>query len=297
MSDNYQNKEYIEGEYEVLEERDLDEQYRPPPKYVLHIDKRPPYVTYIIQGLNIAAFLLMNLTGLLFGWNQSEQLFFFGAKVNLLIAYGQYWRLLSAMFLHIGIAHIFFNSYAIYIYGPIVESLYGKAKFIIVYLFSGLMGSLLSYMFSPNPSAGASGAIFGLMGSLLYFRQRKKDIFRRIFGPGLFIIIAVNLFFGLTSTGIDNWGHIGGLIGGYLLGNAVGLHREKVLEPKKLLIWALILLIFFFGIRFGQEKYTLDFQQILPRTRDTIYFNQGKIQTAHLSLYPDNLYSYNSSYS
>ena len=194
------------------------------------------------------------------------------------------------MFLHIGLAHIFFNSYAIYIYGPIVESLYGKVRFIIVYLFSGLMGSLLSYVFSPNPSAGASGAIFGLMGSLLYFRQRKKDIFRRIFGPGLFIIIGVNLFFGLTSTGIDNWGHIGGLIGGYLLGNAVGLHKEKVLEPKKLLIWALILLIFFFGMRYGQEKYTMDFQQILPRSRDTINIDQLTFQSAYSNLCPDNVW-------
>lgn len=290
MSDHYK-KEYIEGEYEVLEERDLDEnQFNTPPRHVLHVDKRPPYVTYVILGLNIAAFILMNLAGLLFGWSQGEQLLFFGAKVNILIAYGQYWRLFSAMFLHIGLAHIFFNSYAIYIYGPIVESLYGKVRFIIVYLFSGLMGSLLSYVFSPNPSAGASGAIFGLMGSLLYFRQRKKDIFRRIFGPGLFIIIGVNLFFGLTSTGIDNWGHIGGLIGGYLLGNAVGLHKEKVLEPKKLLIWALILLIFFFGMRYGQEKYTMDFQQILPRSRDTINIDQLTFQSAYSNLCPDNVW-------
>jgi rhomboid protease GluP len=208
--------------------------------------------------LNIAAFLLMSLFGLFFGLNQSEQLFLFGAKWNILIAYGQYWRLLTAMFLHVGIIHLFFNSYALYIYGPIVESLFGKAKFIVIYLASGLMGSLFSYIFSPNPSAGASGAIFGLMGSLLYFRQRKKDIFRRVFGPRLFMIIVINLFYGLTNTGIDNWGHIGGLIGGYLVGSAVGLIREKMYKPKKLLIWALIILTFVFGLRYGKEKYLPD---------------------------------------
>ena len=69
MSDHYK-KEYIEGEYEVLEERDLDEnQFNTPPRQVLHVDKRPPYVTYVILGLNIAAFILMNLAGLLFGWS------------------------------------------------------------------------------------------------------------------------------------------------------------------------------------------------------------------------------------
>jgi len=291
MSDHWRNKEYFEGDKEVLEERYMiEEQYKPPPKYILYVDKGIPYVTYIILGINIAAFLLMNLTGLLFGWQQSEQLFFFGAKVNLLIAYGQYWRLLTAVFLHIGIAHLFFNSYAIYIYGPIVERLYGKVKFIIVYLGSGLMGSLFSYMFSSNSSAGASGAIFGLMGSLLYFRQQRKEIFQKVFGPRLFIIIAINLFIGLTSNGIDNWGHIGGLIGGYLLGNAVGLYREKVFEPKKLLIWAFILLLFFFGIKYGQGKYTLDFYQAIPKSTDVVILNQKPIHFTHLSLYIDMLF-------
>lgn len=283
MSDYWRKKEYIEGEYEVLEERDLnEEQYRPPPRQVLQVDNRPPYVTYALLGLNLAAFLLMSLFGLFFGLNQSEQLLLFGAKWNILIAYGQYWRLLTAMFLHVGITHLFFNSYALYIYGPIVESLFGKAKFIIVYLISGLMGSLLSYMFSPNPAAGASGAIFGLMGSLLYFRQRKKDIFRRVFGPRLFMIIGINLFFGFANAGIDNWGHIGGLIGGYLVGNALGLNREKMLEPRKLLIWALVLLVFIFGLRYGQGKYTLDTQPILPNRGDTVQTNPKAIGTCRI---------------
>ena len=290
MSDNWNSKDYIEGEYEVLEERDLgDNSYKSPPKRVLYVDRRPPYVTYTILVLNIAVFFIMNITGFLFNWNQNQQLVFFGAKVNILIAYGQYWRLLSAMFLHIGIAHLFFNSYAIYVYGPMVESLFGKVRFIIVYLGSGLIGSLLSYIFSPSASAGASGAIFGLMGSLLYFRKRNKDIFHRIFGPSLFMIIAVNLFFGFTSNGIDNWGHIGGLIGGYLIANAVGLHGEKLLDPKKLLLWIVIILLFFIGIKYGEAKYTVEFQPAIPRSRDVIYidtlkFNiiegQGKVYAA-----------------
>ena len=272
MTDYRRRNEYIEGEYEVLEERDWYEEpaQRPPPKSGFGVDTRPPFVTYVFLGLNIAAFLLMSIVGFLFRLNLSQQLWLFGAKVNELIAYGQRWRLLTAVFLHVGLAHLFFNSYALFIYGPIVESLFGKVKFALVYLVSGLTGSLLSYLLSPNPAAGASGAIFGLMGSLLYFRQRRREIFRRIFGPRLFIIIAFNLLYGLSSSGIDNWGHIGGLIGGCLVGYAVGLYRERVMEPGKLLVWVLIILMFVLGMQYGEKKYTIEFRPYLPGRRDSI---------------------------
>ena len=259
MSDNWDKKDIIEGEYQVLEERDAAEgyqehQYHKNDNY-LEMDSRPPYVTYVLLGLIIAAYLIMSISGLIYSLDINQQLLIFGAKVNILVAYGQYWRLLTAMFLHIGIVHLLFNSYALYIYGPIVERLFGKTKFLLVYLLSGLMGSLLSYVFSPNPAAGASGAIFGLLGSLLYFRQRRKDIFKRVFGTGLMMIIGINLFYGFVQPGIDNWGHIGGLMGGFLIGNAVGLYKEKKTGIKMLLIWVLIALIFALGLWFGQLKY------------------------------------------
>jgi len=215
----------------------------------------------------------MNIVGFLFRLNQSELLLYFGAKHNLLIAYGQYWRLFTAMFLHIGILHLFFNSYALYIYGPVVERLFGKFKFTVIYVLSGLTGGLFSYMFSLNPSAGASGAIFGLMGSLLYFRQRKLDIFRRIFGTRLLMIIFINLFYGLVQPGIDNWGHIGGLIGGYLVGNAVGLYKESRFNLRKSIAWILITLIFLFGLTYGKEKYTFKVWPPMPVPR-----NRGTLQ-------------------
>ncbi|HHY82453.1 MAG TPA: rhomboid family intramembrane serine protease [Clostridiales bacterium] len=291
MSDNWQNdhgKEYIEGEYEVIEERDLHDNYGRHysyrPEHAVSIDTRPPYVTYAILGINIIVYLLMNLFGLLFFLNQSQQLLIFGAKENTLIAYGQYWRLFTAMFLHIGIFHLFFNSYALYVYGPVVERLFGKVKFAAVYIISGLTGSLLSYMFSPNPAAGASGAIFGLMGALLYFRQRKRDIFYRIFGTQLIMIIAFNLFFGFVNAGIDNWGHIGGLIGGFLVGNAVGLYKEPVLEGRKILIWLLIVLIFALGLWYGHEKYVYKVKPYIPRSRDVI---EADILESGFALKPD----------
>lgn len=238
----------IEGEYKVLEER--VEAYRPPPG-MLQTDPAQPLVTYGLLALNVAMWLLMTLVGYLLRLNVNQQLLLFGAKVNQLIAQGQYWRLFTPMFLHIGLMHLLFNSYALYLYGPVVEKLFGKGKFILVYLISGLMGTMFSYVLSPNPAAGASGAIFGLMGALLYFRQRQKALFQRIFGPGLLMIIGINLFYGFVVPGIDNWGHIGGLVGGFLVGLGVGLYKDHSIGAKRILVLGLIAILFGAGIWYG----------------------------------------------
>lgn len=242
-------QDFIEGEYEIIEERYVDND-----SYI-YSDPKPPHITYAILGINIAVWLIMSLVGLLFGWNINARLLYFGAKENSLIVRGQYWRLITAMFLHIDILHLFFNSYALYIYGPAVEKLFGKIKFLLIYLLSGLVGSILSYAFSPNPAAGASGAIFGLMGALLYFRKRKRRLFQRIFGPGLILIIGINLFYGFVQPGIDNWGHIGGLIGGYLVANAVGLYKDGRVRIEKLLAWLLLIAVILSGLWYGNYKY------------------------------------------
>ena len=125
------------------------------------------------------------------------------------------------------------------------------------YTWSGLVGSLLSYLLSPNNAAGASGAIFGLMGSLLYFRKEKRNLFQRVFGPGLLMIIGINLLYGFIQPGIDNWGHIGGLVGGFLMGNGLGLYRERNPNYKKrILCWILIILIFVLGLGWGRMKHS-----------------------------------------
>ncbi|HHW69972.1 MAG TPA: rhomboid family intramembrane serine protease [Clostridiales bacterium] len=249
--DDYGNREtdYIEADYEII---GAEKRFKRPN---FQIDMRPPYVTYSLIAINIVVWLLMTLIGVIFDIDQSLQLLIFGAKVNELIVRGQYWRLFTAMFLHIGIAHLFFNSYALYIYGRVVEPLFGKIKFLMVYIVSGLMGSLFSYMFSPNPAAGASGAIFGLMGSLLYFRRNYRYIYDRAIGPQLIIVMVINLLYGFIQPGIDNWGHIGGLIGGFLSGSALGLYREKDLKGKRVVFWLIIILIFLFGVVYGQKKY------------------------------------------
>ena len=130
-----------------------------------------------------------------------------------------------------------------------------KSNTLLVYLLSGLVGSIFSYALSPNPAAGASGAIFGLMGSLLYFRKRKRRLFYRIFGSGLLFIIGINLFYGFVQPGIDNWGHIGGLIGGYLVANALGLYKDRRVDIDKLLAWLLLIAVILLGLRYGNYKY------------------------------------------
>ena len=244
------DRDYIEGEYEVF---GADKRINRGPEF--QMDRRPNYMTYTILGINVVVWILMGLTGLIFRLNQSSQLLLFGAKVNQLIVKGQYWRLFTAMFLHIGITHLFFNSYALYIYGPVVEQLFGKVKFLLIYIIAGLMGSLLSYMFSLNPSAGASGAIFGLMGSLLYFRKIHRNIFDRAVGSRLIMILAINLLYGFIQPGIDNWGHIGGLLGGFLVANGTGLYRSKQDPSTKIMFWGVIALIFIYGLIHGRHKY------------------------------------------
>ena len=205
---------------------------------------KKPVVTYTMIAINLLVYAIMTAVGYAKGWSQSVQLYWFGAKVNELIDIGQYWRLITCMFLHVGVVHLLCNCYAIYIYGPLVERLFGRTRFIVIYFISGLMGSLLSYLLSPSASAGASGAIFGLIGCMFYFRTKYRDLFRRIFGWNLFVVLGLNLFLGFAQSGIDNFGHIGGFLGGFLAANMVGLFGEKVAVSKRI-AWGLVILFLF----------------------------------------------------
>jgi rhomboid protease GluP len=177
-----------------------------------------PRLTYVLLGINILVWLAMTATG---GSTSTAVLIRFGAKDNSLIANGEVWRLLTSMFLHIGLMHLFFNSYALYIFGIEVERLYGNARFVVIYLLAGLWGSLISFAFGPNLSAGASGAIFGLLGVMLAFFRRHRELFgdsgrRQVIN--LLGIAVFNLVLGFTVPGIDNLAHLGGLVSGAILG-------------------------------------------------------------------------------
>jgi membrane associated rhomboid family serine protease len=185
-------------------------------RFLQTLFNRPVAVTYVLFAINCAIFILMELAG---GTTVESILLEFGAKSNYEINQGEVWRLVTPIFIHIGLLHLFFNSYALWMVGPQVEKLYGGARFLILYVLSGVGGVVASYWYHPDIlSAGASGAIFGLFGVLFAFviRYRKSipEPFRRALGKGVFITIAVNLFIGFQIQFIDNSAHIGGLLAG-----------------------------------------------------------------------------------
>ncbi|NOZ06520.1 MAG: rhomboid family intramembrane serine protease [Chloroflexi bacterium] len=177
-----------------------------------------PRFTYILLAINVAVWLAMTAMG---GSTNTGTLIRFGAKVNDLIVQGQYWRLLTSIFLHAGIAHLGFNMYALYVLGLEVERLYGHKRFLVLYFMAGLFGSVLSFNFGARISVGASGAIFGLAAALMAFFARHREMFGRHGRQQLLniaFIIAINLFIGFSLPGIDNLGHLGGLAAGLVLG-------------------------------------------------------------------------------
>jgi rhomboid protease GluP len=147
------------------------------------------------------------------------------------------------MFLHIGIAHLMFNSYALKMLGKDVEAIYGTSKFLFIYVLAGIFGSLGSFLFSPAVSAGASGAIFGLIGAYMYFGMRRPAIFSARYGLNLVSMLLINIVFGFTIPGIDNFAHLGGFLGGYLASWAIGLRKEKLFLRKQLIPQLLIILL------------------------------------------------------
>lgn len=205
----------------------FEETERRPARSDLRLPMYDVRLTKVILVLNGILFVLLTLfaeNGLLNAIMNGADIFTlvsFGAKENELIRNGQYWRLLTPIFLHIGLMHLLFNEYALAIFGREVESLFGTARFAAIYLLTGLFGSLASFAFSPAVSAGASGAIFGIIGAMVayLFRNRKEFGARgREHLRGLLIMIGLNIFLGVTVPGIDNYGHMGGLFSGLILG-------------------------------------------------------------------------------
>ena len=141
-----------------------------------------------------------------------------GASHGPYLMEGEYWRLVIPMFLHIGVLHLLINGYALFLLGRILEKVYGYGRFTLLYVSAGIASSALSMALSNSISAGASGSIFGIAGGLLMvgfrYPQAVPQGFRRAFGRGILPLIVINLILGFALPMIDNWGHLGGLIGG-----------------------------------------------------------------------------------
>jgi len=200
-------------------------------------------LTMILIGVNLGVFVLEWLAGGMGPMAADHSVLIgFGAKQNALITeQHQYWRLVTCIFLHIGFIHFLFNNYALWIIGREIEQIYGSARFLILYLTTGVLASISSFLFSPNAvSAGASGAIFGLFGVMatFAFKYRKeipaalsRDIRRRVLP-----IIAINLLFGFSARAIvDNAAHLGGLIAGVALAAVIPFKHPE--EKETPFIW------------------------------------------------------------
>ena len=186
-------------------------------------------VTYILICINILIFILTAFLSKNIYNIDSYTLIALGAKVNVLINNGQPWRLITCAFLHGGLAHIAFNMYALKIIGSEVEYVYGKVKYISIYLISALGGSVFSYLFNADSiSVGASGAIFGLLGAMIIFGIRHKNKIGKAYIMNLFKVLLINIFIGVTLSNIDNGAHIGGLVFGCI--SAVAIRDKKYIN-------------------------------------------------------------------
>jgi len=176
---------------------------------------KTPSVTYVLLGLTILVYLLQMFSQSLFGATIDLPVIF-GSKVNSLILQGEVWRLITPVLLHGSLLHIGFNMYALFALGPSLERAYGHWRYLTLYLLGAFAGNTLSFLFSPSTSIGASTAIFALVAAEVVFIYRNRKMFgARAKGMlvNLGVIIVVNLALGLNP-GIDNWGHLGGLLGG-----------------------------------------------------------------------------------
>ena len=181
-----------------------------------------PYVTYTIIGVTVVIYLLQLASQVLLRADIPAALFI---KSNELIRSGQLWRLLTPALLHGSIAHIGFNMYALFSFGSGLERHFGRKRFLLLYVLGAFTGNVMSFLFSPGYSVGASTAIFGLLGAegvfLIQNRKLFAGQFRSAIGNIIFIA-AINLFIIGSLPGIDNWGHIGGLLGGLIFTSFAG---------------------------------------------------------------------------
>ncbi len=236
-----------------------------------------PRFTMILIVIHLILFALMELAG---GSQNPYVLILFGAKFNELIVQGEWWRLVTPMFLHIGFIHLLFNNIALYFIGSVAERIYGSLRFLIIYLCAGVAGVIASFYFSPSLSAGASGAIFGLFGSLLHFGVRYRNLFFRTMGNDVIMIVVLNLAIGLMFPDmIDNFAHIGGLFAGFLASFAVGLPLLAAkFKFQRFVVFVLLLSILVAGVKMGFDKRST----VYPSAHDmseTHFVSRAEVET------------------
>jgi len=229
MSEEYSPEENIQNE-QTTEEKEQQ-------KITFQMLQGRPIVTYVLIGITACVYLAQALTK----WSTGTDIpMSYGAKHNgYIIYYHQYWRLITPVFLHASITHILFNMYALFTLGPSLENYYGHWDFLRFYLITGFAGNVFSFIFAPRViSVGASTALFGLIGAQAMFLYKNRRILKNYKAAlrNIAFVLVVNLLMGLSG-GIDNFGHLGGLLGGLLISWMCGpeiafLYDEKEHKAK-----------------------------------------------------------------
>ncbi|MES1220949.1 MAG: rhomboid family intramembrane serine protease [Bacteroidota bacterium] len=212
---------------------------------VMNLSKSNLYITFGIIGINVLVFLAMVVNGVSFFQPTGLDIIQWGANFSTLTYTGDWWRLITCVFVHIGIVHILFNMYALFMVGVYLEPMLGKIRYITGYLCTGVFASLASLWWhsEPTPSAGASGAIFGIYGiflALLSTSLIPKKI-RNSLLTSIAVFVGYNLLYGLKS-GIDNAAHIGGLLSGLIIGYMYYPSLKNTEQKKMPIVIAVIII-------------------------------------------------------
>jgi len=225
----------------------------------------PTIITYGLIGVTVFFYVMQMLSTAIWGYAiyQMDWLELFGARINSAIRAGDYWRFITPVFLHGSLAHIFFNMYALFSIGSLLERHLGYTRFFALYFLSAFSGNVFSFLFTGESgySVGASTAVFGLIGAVLIFFYQNRQLFgsyARQAISNIVFIIGINLFIGLAPN-IDNWGHVGGLLGGAMFawfasplwavsGIAPDLKLADQREPREIITGASIVLLIFGGL-------------------------------------------------
>lgn len=179
-------------------------------------------VTFILLSIMVFYFIFMTLNG---GTTNTENLIKYGAFFPpAILQYKQYYRFVSSIFIHIGFTHIFFNGYALYVFGPQIEKLMGAKKYLLFFLLTGIGGNMITFLFNfifissfLSVSAGASGSLFGLFGAFLYLIHRHSDMVTPEGRKNILSLLGINLLLTIIVPSISVTAHFGGLLVGYLL--------------------------------------------------------------------------------
>lgn len=210
-----------------------------------------PYVTYLLLGVMVIVFALMSVMG---GTENPMTLVQFGAKYNPLIRAGQYWRLITPMFIHIGFTHILMNGITLYFIGQYVEELFGHWRFAIIFFVSGILGNLGSFAFTAGLSAGASTAILGLFGAFMMLGESfSKNPVIVSMAKTFMLFIVLNIVTDIFVSGVDIAGHLAGLAGGFLVAYVTGVAFSKTSQVKRIISLIMLVVIAFVLFTIGMR--------------------------------------------